>query len=104
MSYIYFIDKNQTPCHIFIVFVFGQFGIVFYNFEFGSNSAVIIICLILILFFSLVFNEIIELRFCKLAYNTKKNIAERAEGDKLIANDNIERSDTLIEMPDFVLN
>ena len=101
---LFFIDKNQTPCHIFIVFVFGQFGIVFYNFEFGSNSAVIIICLILILFFSLVFNEIIELRFCKLAYNTKKNIAERAECDKLIANDNIERFDTLIEMPDFVLN
>ena len=30
------------------------------------------------LFFSLVFNEIIELRFLGLAYNTKRNIAERA--------------------------
>ena len=61
----------------------------------------------LILFFSLVFNEIIELRFCKLAYNTKKNIAERAEfdvDDASIINDNMERSESLTEMPDFSLD
>ena len=51
-----------------------------YRFYFRPiKIAVIIIFLILILFFSLVFNEIIELRFLGLAYNTKRNITERGE-------------------------
>jgi hypothetical protein len=74
------VDKNDSPCHIFIVFTFGQFGYYFYtNLSNGGKLAVIIIFFILMLFFSLVFNEIIELRFLGLAYNTKRNIAERAE-------------------------
>ena len=76
---LFFIDKNDSPCHIFIVFTFGQFGYYFYTSNLGGKIAVIIIFLILILFFSLVFNEIIELRFLGLAYNTKRNITERGE-------------------------
>ena len=76
------VDKNDSPCHIFIVFTFGQFGYYFYkNLSNGVKLAVIIIFFILMLFFSLVFNEIIELRFLGLAYNTKRNIAERAQLD-----------------------
>ena len=76
-----FIDKNDSPCHIFIVFTFGQFSYIIFNLKnmSGGIIAVIIIFLILIFFFSLVFNEIIELRFLGLAYNTKRNITERSE-------------------------
>jgi len=75
-----FIDKNDSPCHIFIVFTFGQFSYIIFNLKSMSGGiiAVIIIFLILILFFSLVFNEIIELRFLGLDYNTKRNITERS--------------------------
>lgn len=112
---LFFIDKNESPCHIFIVFVFGQFGYIFKNlFDENENSkkinginksvviAVVIISLVLILFFSLVFNEIIELRFLGLAYNTKKNIASRAEdegGDNLLLNNNLDNRSS-IEMSD----
>ena len=85
---LFFIDKNQSPCHIFIVFVFGQFGYIFSNLKSiadGGKIAVIIICLILILFFSLVFNEIIELRFFGFAFNTKRNIIERSETEANVA-------------------
>ena len=108
---LFFVDKNESPCHIFIVFVFGQFGYIFINItkKGGGILAVIIISLILILFFSLVFNEIIELRFLGLAYNTKRNITERGEievGDTLLLNNNDadERSSSAIEMSDKASN
>ena len=94
---LFFIDKNDSPCHIFIVFVFGQFGLYFYNYTLDKYSAIIILSLILIFFFSLVFNEIIELRFCGLAHNTKRNIIKRAEhevGDSLIINTDKENERT----------
>ena len=76
------VDKNDSPCHIFIVFTFGQFGYFFHkNLHDGGKLVVIIIFFILMIFFSLVFNEIIELRFLGLDYNIKRNIAERAELD-----------------------
>ena len=94
---LFFIDKNDSPCHIFIVFVFGPFGLYFYNYTLDKYSAIIILSLILIFFFSLVFNEIIELRFCGLAHNTKRNIIKRAEhevGDSLIINTDKENERT----------
>ena len=45
---LFIIDKNDTPCHIFIVFVFGQLA---YYYNLTEISIVSIICLILILFF-----------------------------------------------------
>ena len=72
-------DKNESPCHIFIIFVFGQLAYYFFNLT--KNSAIVIICLILMLFFTLVFNEIIEINFWGLSYNTKRNIIYRAKSD-----------------------
>ena len=101
---LFFIDRNDSPCLIFIVFVFGQFGYYFYNFEINGTTSVVIVCLVLIFFFSLVFNEIIELRCYKLAHNTKKNITKRAEsevGNALDINNEIERTNTIIELNDY---
>ena len=101
---LFFIDKNDSPCHIFIVFTVGQFGYDFSSIVTNGELVVNIICLILILFFSLVFNEIIELRFLGLAYNTKKNIAERAKleviGAMIVDNDSDDKSEDSIEMVD----
>ena len=105
---LFFIAKNESPCHIFIVFVFGQFGYIFCNLpdkDNGGKIAVIIISLILILFFSLVFNEIIELRFLGFAYNTKRNITERGAietDDTMLLNNNASdgRTSNTIEMSD----
>ena len=99
---LFFIDKNDSPCHIFIVFVFGQFGNYFYYFKFEKYSVIVIICLVLILFFSLVFNEIIELRFCGLSFNTKRNITKRAEtevGDSMMLMADCEEKDENINEP-----
>ena len=41
----------------------------------------VIISLILILFLSLIFNEIIEINFCGLSHNIKRNIMARAESE-----------------------
>ena len=78
---LFFVDKNDSPCHIFIVFVFGQFAYYFQGFKWKEKTVLVIVFLILMLFFSLVFNEIIELKFCGLSFNTKKNIICRAENE-----------------------
>ena len=81
-----FTNKNNTPCHIFILYVFGQLA----NYmDFSTNSIILIIGLIFILFMSLVFNEIIEINICGLSENTKKNIVYRAEIDNLIIEKNL---------------
>ena len=72
-------DKNESPCHVFIIFVFGQLA--YYFFNLNEYSVIVIICLILMLFFTLVFNEIIEVNLWGLSYNTKRNIIERAKSD-----------------------
>ena len=88
---LFIIDKKDTPCHIFIVFVFGQLA---YYYKLTEISIVSIICLILILFFSLIFNEIIELNFLGLSQNTRKNIINRAnkevEGALFVKNEAFE--------------
>ena len=73
----FIIDKNNSPCHIFIVFIFGQLAYYFKNIT--KSLIVVIISLIIILFFSLVFNEIIELNFCGLSRNTRRNLVNRAK-------------------------
>ena len=82
---ILIINKTNSPCHIFIIYVFGQFA---YYVDFSKISIVIIICLLLILFMSLIFNEIIEINCFGLEKNTKKNIMKRArtESDNLLIN------------------
>jgi hypothetical protein len=80
-----FTNKNYTPYHIFIIYVFGQLA---YYKNFSTDPIVKIICLIFILFMSLVFCEIIELNFFGLSKNTKNNIIARSESEAIICNIN----------------
>ena len=92
---LFIIDKNNSPCHIFIIFIFGQLA---YYINLQENLIIVIICLIIILFFSLIFNEIIEINFCGLSHNTKKNIITRAETE--VDESIIIKTDTLDENND----
>lgn len=95
-----FTAKNTSPCHIFIIFVFAQFA---YYIKFDAYSILIIIGIIIILFLALIFNEIIEINLCGISYNTKKNIAIRAEKEGLNKEnieEKIEKGDYLIELSD----
>ena len=82
---VLFINKNNSPCHIFIMLVFGQFA---YYIDLQANSILIFISLFLILFMSLIFNEIIEINFCGLEKNTKKNIMLRAQLEHFLIEEN----------------
>ena len=75
-----FSTKNNTPCHLFIIFVFGNMA---YYVKFQGYAPLIIVCLIIILFLALIFNEIIEINVFGLSYNSKKNIMERAASEFL---------------------
>ena len=83
--FILFTNKNNTPCHIFIILVFGHFA---YYIDLSTDSIIKIICLILILFMTLVFCEIIEINFCGLSENTKNKIVERAEIEVIYLEEN----------------
>ena len=91
--FIFLTNKHYSPCHIFIVFVFGQLAI-YLNISFSWKMIVVIICLLFILFLSLIFNEIFEINLCGLSFNTKRNISKRAiidqEDMSLIKKDTIE--------------
>ena len=78
------IDKNNSPCHIFIMFIFGQ--IAYFTNQKNVSLVSVIIAPVIILFFSLVFNEIIELNFCGLSRNTKRNMASRAKDEIIESN------------------
>ena len=98
-----FTNRNYTPCHIFIIYVFGQLA--YYVVDFSTNSIVIIICLVFILLMSFIFNEIIEIHCCGLSKNTKRNISERAyTEDSIITKDptldEIGKEGYLIELAD----
>ena len=62
----------------------------------------------MILFFSLIFNEIIEINFFGLSDNTKKNIIQRAQNEEnfiyksetIDENDIVEKDENIIELKD----
>ena len=85
-----FTTKNCSPCHLFIIFVFGQ---VAYYINFDIYRGLVISCLIIILFFSLIFSEIIEINLFGLSHNTKRNIIGRSEIEILAKNETIEEMD-----------
>ena len=87
-----FITKYESPCHVFIIFVFGQFAS--YT-KFSVTLLVVYILLIFILLLSLIFNEIIELNFCGLSFNVKRNIVKRARTEEDIALNDIVNDDNL---------
>ena len=94
-----FTNKNNTPCHIFIIRIFGQLA---YYIDFSVKSIPVFVCLIFILFVSLIFNEIIEFNFCGLSDNTRKNIMlisnENSDMQKNVTIDS--KGDILIELYD----
>ena len=69
--FILITNRDNSPCHVFIIFVFGQLA---YYVDFSGTSIIVICCLIFILFLSLIFNEIIEINVSGLSFNTKNNI------------------------------
>ena len=73
-------NKNNTPCHVFIIFVFGQLA---FFLDFSLKSTIIFFSFIFVLFMTLIFNEIIELNFWGLSFNVKRNITYRAENEDL---------------------
>ena len=82
--FIFIINKNTTPCHILILLIIGQFAPYIKALTTDIiNSIILIIGLFFILFFVLIFNEIIEFNCFGLQKNTKKNIALRAKIDRL---------------------
>ena len=85
-----FTSKNNTPCHIFIIYVFGNFA---YYLNFSKNSIIKIICLLFIFFLSLIFNEIIEINCFGLSKNTKKNIINRAKAEEIYGDEKSETDD-----------
>ena len=74
------IAKDFTPSHIIFLLMIGEIFLVFKKFEPMKLASLFII--LIELFMLLIFTEIIELNFCGLEYNTKKNIKER---EKLLA-------------------
>ena len=83
--FILIINKNTTPYHILIMLIIGQFCPYIDKLINNKNiksSIILIIGLFIILFFSLIFNEIIEINCLGLSKNTKKNIALRAKKDR----------------------
>ena len=87
----YFTAKNNSPCHVFIIYIFSQFT---YFFEFkGYKIIFTIIYVIIVLFFSLIFNEIIEINIFGLSYNTKRNIMARAKEESFIRNESMNKQE-----------
>ena len=79
---ILFTNKKNTPCHTFIINVFGQLVI---NINFTSSISIpIVVCLVFVLFISLIFNEIIEINCFDLSKNTRRNIVDRAQNEDSI--------------------
>ena len=76
---IFYTNKKNTPCHIFIIYVFGKLA---YYLDFSRNSIMIIIVQLFILILLLIFNEIIEINCFGLSKYTKKNIINRAEKEE----------------------
>ena len=74
------IAKDFTPSHFIFLLMIGEIVLAFKNFELIKIASIFII--LIEIFMLLVFTEIIELNFCGLEYNTKKNIKER---EKLLA-------------------
>ena len=86
---IWFLIFYFTPCHYFISEYISEY---FYYIskvveskdnDFFSNKNCILfsVCFFLIMIFSLIFNEVVILNFCKLDFYTNKRIYERNKGE-----------------------
>ena len=85
-----FTIKINTPCHVLIISEFMTIAsnIIYIKYivdveDTPKKAIIMIICYIIIIFFSLVFNEILEINCFKLSENTRRNIMEREKSEDL---------------------
>lgn len=113
--------KNTSISHFMLIFIIGELSdyiIDIIDNDFKSYKIIAIITgFIVILFMTLIFNEIFELNCCGLAKNTKRNISIRAKLDDKSGDDdneskcsdkdyiiNIENEDENLEHVELILN
>ncbi len=72
------IAKDFTPSHVILLLMLGEVLLSFKT-EFTTIKIISLIIILFEIFMLLIFTEIIELNFCGLEYNTKKNIREREQ-------------------------
>ena len=72
------IAKDFTPSHVIFLLMLGELFLSFKS-EFNATKIFSIFIILVELFMLLIFTEIIELNFCNLNHNTKKNIIDREE-------------------------
>ena len=92
LSFLFTI-KYFSPNHLFLLFSITKISNLFNGQEFKWKSYITIIIYTLIVFLNLVFIEVIELNFCGLSENTKKNINKRAQLESLKSEINLYKED-----------
>ena len=83
---IFIIIDIFTPFHIFLLNMISKVILSFFDskiWSFKAQVTVYLIFLIISIFMSLIFIEIIQLNFCGLSYMTKKSIEKRAKFDSI---------------------
>ena len=106
--FFFFNIKNFNSLYVLIIYCFQEaIGTFLIIDDYKSWKFYVFIILFCILFFAfLIYNEIIELNFCRLSYNTKKNINLRAKNELMVledeSNDNkSNKSEDKIEIEGF---
>ena len=91
----YVLVNDFTPLHIVLILIIGEISFAFNN-EYNWKLYLKIVFFLFLIFFILIFLEIIELNLCGLQQNTKKNIIDRSEKEETeigsVNSDNIEDS------------
>ena len=72
------IAKDFTPSHCIFILIIGEIVLLFKK-GFKARKIVDLFIIAIEIFMLLVFTEIIELNFCKLQKNTRKNIRQREQ-------------------------
>ena len=83
-----------TPMHIVLVLILGEISFIF-NEEYNWKLYLKIVFFICLIFFVLIFVEILELNIFGLQKNTRKNISERSSCEEI---------DTDILRNDYIMN
>jgi len=88
---IYIVVNDFTVCHIFLFYQVLEFADTIVELN-NSDKNIFVICVLIIIgifeiFIVLILLEIIELGFCGLNYNTKRNIKDRALNELNLLNE-----------------
>ena len=101
-----FTIKNNTSCHVYLISICLTIANSFM--DFSMRSIITIICLIFMLFISLIFYEIIEINCFGLSKNTKRNIMKRVKSEYSISSnsddisENSENNNVLVQLETFL--